>query len=94
VSGTVIATTGTWFNYTVSVSPTEMKFYTNGILNNTTTTSLAFLNPASNMLLNAGYYNNAILDYLNGDTSVFMMYSKTLSDAEVLQNYNAMKMKY
>jgi hypothetical protein len=94
VSGSVLATTDTWFNYTVSVSPTEMKIYTNGILNNTTTTSLAFLNPASNMLLNAGYYNNAITDYLNGYTSVFMMYSNVLTAAEVLQNYNALRVRY
>jgi hypothetical protein len=88
------AVTGTWYNYTVTVSTTEMKFYTNGVLNNTVATTQALLTGNTNLVLNAGYFNNSIVDFVNGDTSVFMMYSKALSDAEVLQNYNAMKMKY
>jgi hypothetical protein len=88
------ATTGVWLNYTVTVSATQVKMYTNGVLNNTTDTTQALLTGNTNLVLNAGYYNNAFTDFINGDTSVFLIYTKVLTDAEVLQNYNAMKMKY
>jgi hypothetical protein len=88
------AVTGTWYNYTVTVSATEMKMYTNGVINNTLATTQAFLTGNTNLVLNAGYFNNALTDWINGDTSVFLIYTKVLTDAEVLQNYNAMKMKY
>jgi len=83
-----------WYNYTAVLTTTNISLYENGILQNTTTNSDSFITPNTNVVLNAGYYNNNVTDYWPGKSSIFQMYNRALSATEVLQNYNATKTRF
>jgi hypothetical protein len=86
--------TNTWYNYTAVLTTTSISLYENGVLQNTTTNSDSFITPNTNIVLNAGYFNNSIVDYWPGQSSIFQMYNRALSAQEVLQNYNATKSRF
>ncbi len=86
--------TNQWYNYSAVLSTTALSLYENGILQNTVSNSNAFLTPNTNILLNAGYFQDAISDYVNGRSSLFSIYNRALSAEEVQQNYNALKPRF
>jgi hypothetical protein len=93
-NGLNVLQTNTWYNYTAVLTTTNISLYENGILQNTTTNSDSFITPNTNIVLNAGYYANNISDYWPGKSSIFQMYNRALSAAEVLQNFNALRGRY
>jgi hypothetical protein len=96
VYGSAPLVINTWYNFSVSVSLNTIKMYTNGILNNTVNNNLSLIpfRPNSNMVINAGYFQDILVNYFNGESGSYLIYNRDLTDDEVLQNYNAMKMKY
>jgi hypothetical protein len=86
--------TNQWYNYSAVLTTTTLALYENGILQNTVNDSNTFLTPNTTITLNAGYYNNSIVDYINGKSSSFLIYNRALSATEVLQNYNAQKSRF
>jgi hypothetical protein len=86
--------TNRWYNYSAVLTTTTLALYENGILQNTVNDSNTFLTPNTTITLNAGYYNNSIVDYVNGKSSSFLIYNRSLSATEVLQNYNAQKSRF
>jgi hypothetical protein len=86
--------TNQWYNYTAVLTTTTISLYENGILQNTVNDSNTFLTPNTNIVLNAGYFSNAIADYVNGKSSSFLIHNRALSAPEVLQNYNAIKSRF
>ena len=93
-NGLNVIQTNTWYNYTAVLTTTSISLYENGVLQNTTTNSDSFITPNTNIVLNAGYFNNNIVDYWPGKSSTFQMYNRALSASEVLQNYNATKSRF
>lgn len=81
--------TNVWYNYSAVLTTTTISLYENGILQNTVNDSNVFLTPNTAIILNAGYYDNTVVDYINGKSSSFLIYNRALSAQEVLQNYNA-----
>ena len=83
----------TWAMATLTISPTEAKWYLNGILQHTkahvhSSTSISNLNIGSDLAdLGANRY-------YNGRISMVQLYNRALSATEVLQNYNATKGRY
>ena len=86
--------TNQWYNYSAVLTTTTLSLYQNGILQNTVSDSNTFLTPNTNIVLNAGYFSDAITDYVNGRTSSFLIYNRALTTAEVQQNYNATKSRF
>jgi hypothetical protein len=86
--------TNQWYNYTAVLTTTTISLYENGILQNTVNDSNTFLTPNTTIILNAGYYADAIADYINGRSSSFLIYNKSLSASEITQNYNATKTRF
>ena len=86
--------TNRWYNYSAVLTTTTLALYENGILQNTVNDSNTFLTPNTTITLNAGYYNNSIVDYVNGKSSSFQIYNRALSATEILQNYNATKSRF
>ena len=86
--------TNQWYNYSAVLTTTTLALYENGILQNTVNDSNTFLTPNTTITLNAGYYNNSIVDYINGKSSSFQIYNRALSASEVLQNYNATQARF
>jgi hypothetical protein len=86
--------TNQWYNYSAVLTTTTLSLYENGILQNTVSDSNTFLTPNTTITLNAGYFGNAIVDYVNSRSSSFLIYNRALSASEVLQNYNAQKSRF
>jgi hypothetical protein len=81
--------TGTWDGAT-------MKLYTNGVKQ---ASELAFAGGPSNILKSfnltqLGYYFNSFQPYTNGRIANFALYNRALTQAQVLQNYNATKTRF
>ena len=95
--------TNNYFVVTVSrnISTNVVKFYVNGVPVNVTVGGVGYnQNPVtfSNFQypFAIGAINNRgnIVNYINSSIPFFRMYSRLLSDAEVLQNFNATKSRF
>jgi hypothetical protein len=81
------------FTFTLSKPSTVYvaKLYINGVLDNTTTSSVTNYSLSTLNLFTVGGPN---FDFVNGNIAVLKVYNRALSDAEVKQNYNASKKRY
>jgi hypothetical protein len=81
----------TWYNATITFNTTDgMKLYINGTLDSTyTTIKTAFTGNGSTNIASYGAGN-----LLNGRIAKVYCYNKSLTAAEVLQNYNVDKAKF
>ena len=86
--------TNQWYNYSVALTTTTISLYENGIIQNTVNDSNVFLTPNTTITLNAGYFNNNIVDFVNGSSSSFLIYDRALLASEILQNYNATRTRF
>jgi len=86
--------TNQWYNYSVVLTTTSLSLYENGILQNTVSDSNTFLTPNTTITLNAGYYADVIVDFVNGKSSSFLIYNRALLTTEISQNYNATKARF
>jgi hypothetical protein len=83
----------TWAMATLTISPTEAKWYLNGILQHTnvyvhSSTSISNLNIGSDLAdLGANRF-------YNGRIAQVQIYNRALTAQEILQNYNATKGRY
>ncbi len=89
-AGTTVMSSGQWWNGTVSVASNgTAKIYVNGALETTSTNTL---NSPSINTLYVG--RTGAGEYFNGKIAIVNVYNRVLSDAEVLHNYNAMKVRF
>jgi hypothetical protein len=82
--------------FSFSKASEQMKMYTNGQLETTMTNTQGGVYAAANMnwylaTVPGGWQSQT---YSNVDISSFKMYNRILTDAEVLQNYNAQKNRF
>lgn len=77
------------------------KLYLNGVVDASTntvgigTSSLYITSPKSGSVMRVGFCNNTYINqYFPGKISVIRLYSKALSDTEILKNFNASKNRY
>jgi len=105
-TGISTVTVNNWYNatFTFGTSPTlpssgELKLYVNGTTDGITTSSVTtnddsiFYNN-TNMFVAIGRDADANNSYFNGRIAIVQAYNRKLSDAEVLQNYNAHKSRF
>ena len=81
------------FTFTLSKPSTVYvaKLYINGVLDNTTTSSVTNYSLSTLNLFTVGGPN---FDFVNGNIAVLKVYNRALSDAEVKQNYNALRDRF
>lgn len=94
VNSNNVMSINTWYNYTAVLTTTSISLYENGILQNTVNNSSSFLPANTPITLNSGYYNNALVDFVNGKSSNFLVYNRDLSADEVSQNFNSARRRY
>jgi hypothetical protein len=85
---------GQWYNIvgTYDISTSRQSIYVNGILEGSTTIANCYFN--TNTYFNLGTYTVPPKQwFFNGKMANFMVYKKTLSSDEILQNYNTIKPK-
>ena len=79
-----------WYHvcFVCTTSTKEVKTYINGALDSTNTVTDTLRDGFVKIGWNGGAW------YITGDIAHYAMYTKKLSDAEVLQNYNALKGRF
>jgi len=84
-----------------NISNNQVKFYVNGVPVNVTvggsgynSNPVSFSNFQYPFVIGAINNRGSITNYLNSSIPFFRIYSKALSDAEVLQNFNATKSRF
>jgi hypothetical protein len=86
---------GQWYNIvcTYDISTSRQSIYVNGVLENFATIANCYFN--TNTYFGLGAYTAPPRTwFFNGQISSFMIYSKTLSAQEILQNYNTTKTRF
>lgn len=86
---------GRWYNIvcTYNISNSKQSIYVNGVLENFTTIANCYFN--TNTYFGLGAYTSPPRTwFLNGKISRFDVYNKTLTDVDVLRNYNTLKSRY
>jgi hypothetical protein len=91
---TATVTTGVWYNFTATVSSSEIKLYRNGSLVSTTTNSDTMAPVTGDMIAGAGYWADGVVDYLNGQLAVVQYYDKVLTADEVSDLYDEYSYRY
>lgn len=90
--------TGTWQNCTVTFAGTTHKSYLNGVLYGTISKSQSGYSSSYTYYLGNGsqasWAGAGSNTYFAGSIGMFIFYTKTLTDEEVLQNYNATKTRF
>jgi len=91
---TTTVTTGVWYNFVATVSATELKLYKNGTLVTTNSDSTAMAPTTGDMLAGAGWYADAVVDYVNGKMPIIQYYNKVLTADEVSALYGQYSYRY
>jgi hypothetical protein len=87
--------TGNWTNTSLTWDGTTSRIYLNGILDNSGSRPGTLATGTSDITLatRLNAFNN-IVGTLLGNLASFSIYNRSLSDSEVLQNYNAQKSRF
>ena len=85
-----------WYNICVVLDPSNNKFYTyvNGKLKALFNSSSCDGIKSTSSTFNLGFGTNGGASTLNGNIALFSVYSKALSETEVIQNYDAHKGRF
>lgn len=93
-SPTFTASTGTWYQIVgvwTNVASNSIALYVNGVSQGSNSHSFASVKNSTNPLYLGSYNGGEFSQWFNGRMGIVRYYSKALSGAEVLQNYNANK---
>lgn len=91
------ASTGTWYQIVgvwTNVASNSIELYVNGVSQGSNSHAFASVKNSTNALYLGSYNGGEFSQWFNGRMGIFRYYSKALSGAEVLQNYNANKATY
>jgi hypothetical protein len=82
---------GNWYFCTVSFdSVSGYKLYLNGVVETTSSNTVQFIGSSNDTYVGAYAGGN----FYNGNISCAIVYNRALTDAEVLQNFNALRGRY
>jgi hypothetical protein len=94
VESTSIISTGQWIHSAVTYDGTNVRIYLNGNLDKTQNIGAITFDTSSGFAIDVGYDNPGSNEYLNGNISQVLIYSRALTPQEVLQNFNATRGRY
>jgi hypothetical protein len=94
VNDSTTTSANTWYNFTATISSTQLKFYRNGTLINTVANTNPFLTPTGTLKMATAYYANNLVDFLQGRIGEAYVYNRPLTDEEVTSNFNNTKTRY
>ena len=89
IFGPVITTQ--WQNIVISKDSSARYMYLNGVLINTTAGAIDVSGTAA---LNIGNSSSAVGEYFNGSIQAVKLYNRSLTQAEITQNFNALRGRY
>jgi hypothetical protein len=91
---TTTVTTGVWYNFTATVSSSEIKLYKNGALVTTVSNSDSMAPVTGDMIAGGGWYGDAVVDYLNGKIPIVQSYDRVLTADEISDLYDQYSYRY
>lgn len=87
-------TTNTWYHLVIVTTPSGSVGYVNGVRQPNTTVQTTSTNSLQEITIGRRSTNSA-LEYLNGSVALIRVYhDKAFTDAEVLQNFNAIRGRF
>ena len=89
-SDTTTHALNTWYHFVGTYDGSYIRFYNNGVLKNSVAGSGTVGGSGVNMVV--GSYSGNY--FMNGTISIVKIYNRTLSAAEVSQNFNALRGRY
>lgn len=81
-----------WYNICGTKDNNDFKIYVNGVLSNSSTTSMGSFSTSGTIFSNMGKETVGL--YLSGNIASQQIYNRALSSTEVLHNYNALKGRF
>jgi hypothetical protein len=82
-----------WYYAGFTLNSTDFRLYINGVLNNTSTLSSPTANSSAGLWVGSRFVvSNA--SFFSGNIATTSIYNRSLSAAEVQQNYNALKSRF
>jgi hypothetical protein len=86
---------GRWYNITgtYDISTSKLSLYVNGLLESSTTIANCYFNTNSYFTLGS-YSAPAKSWFFNGSMASLKIYNKTLTDSEILENYNVNRYRF
>jgi hypothetical protein len=85
----------TWYNIVGTFEPNLAKLYINGLLVASGSTTATYVGANNNSIpFSIGSYRGNVGYFFNGKLNQPLFYRKTLSQSEVLQNYNVTRFRY
>jgi len=84
--------TNSWYNICGTKNNNNFKIYVNGVLSNSSTTSMGSFTTTGTIFSYIGKEISGL--YLSGNTASQQYYNRALSATEVLHNYNALKGRF
>ena len=85
--------TSSWTQVLGTYDGSTLKLYINGVLQSTSVSVSGSIDTAGTVLYNIGR-NTSGLAYTNGKIAIASLYNRALTDAEVLQNFNAARGRF
>ena len=95
-STTSVTSTTKYYHLVATLNGTEVKFYIDGVLDNTSSVSTAAWapTPSNTHKTTVGAQNGVTASLFNGEINVVKLYDKVLSAQEVKQNFKAYKNRF
>ena len=91
-----VLTVGSWYNVTGTINTTNVSIYVNGSLSATAAGITTGILNNSNSIMTIGIDPRylTLSQFFNGSVATKMVYNRSLSSSEILQNYNIQKSRF
>jgi len=93
-SPTIVLPLNTWINIVGTYDGANIKIYKNGIFSGQTANTTSISYSSSNTQMTIGRDDPFSGRYMSANYGTVMVYNRSLTDAEILQNYNSTKSRF
>lgn len=86
--------TGSWYNFTVSYNGSVLKYYVNGQLTSSNSSSAAATSTGAGINIAKRWDASATSDFISASVPVVLIYNTALTDNNISDIYNQFKLRY
>lgn len=90
----ITVNTGSWYNFTVTYDGSVLKFYVNGQLTSSNSSSTAASSSGLGINIAKRWDTSAITDFISASVPVVAIYNKALTDTNIADIYSQFKIRY
>ena len=93
-AGSFAPSPNTWYNYAVTYDQRQVKFYVNGVLNASVSSSYSASSSGLGLNIAKRWDTSTSTDFVTGSIPVAIVYNKALSDKNIFDIYGQFKLRY